>query len=90
MFGLTTLDQVPASPEDRVCLRRSQLVGGLRDLVPRELASCRLAFLGTSDLRFIVEPKAGDLVAAEDVCLSETMWKVSILVRYHCPQDISR
>ncbi|RZF39681.1 hypothetical protein LSTR_LSTR015378 [Laodelphax striatellus] len=77
---------LPVPPTD-ICLRRSQPIVNLpRSLVAATIsAACSLAYLHTSDARFAVETRAGDLVAAQDVCVvAEPPSSVTVALEYQC------
>ncbi|XP_013196318.2 protocadherin-like wing polarity protein stan [Amyelois transitella] len=68
-----------------ICLKQSQFVNSLTAFLPRTVQkSCKVQFLDVSDPRFTIENSQGDLVASDDVCIQEPMWKVSILFTFNC------
>lgn len=68
-----------------ICLKRSQFVNSLTAFLPRTVQKkCRVQFLDVSDPRFVIENSQGDLVASDDVCIQEPMWKVSVLFTFNC------
>ncbi|RVE52505.1 hypothetical protein evm_002899 [Chilo suppressalis] len=68
-----------------ICLRRSQFVNSLTAFLPRTVQKmCKVQFLDVSDPRFMIENSQGDLVASDDVCIQEPMWKVSVLFTFNC------
>ncbi|XP_037874856.1 protocadherin-like wing polarity protein stan [Bombyx mori] len=70
-----------------ICLKQSQFVNSLTAFLPRTVQKmCKVQFLDVSDPRFLIENSQGDLVAADDVCIQEPMWKVSILFTFNCDQ----
>ncbi|GBP48920.1 Protocadherin-like wing polarity protein stan [Eumeta japonica] len=71
-----------------ICLRRSQFVNSLAAFLPRTVQKmCKVQFLDVSDPRFIIESSQGDLVAADDVCIQEPMWKVTVLFTFNCERS---
>lgn len=76
-----------AVPQQEVCLRQSQLIANIgASLLPLTIShQCRVHYLEPDDPRFRVETVGGDLVAAEDFCIStDPPWKVNLLVEYIC------
>ncbi|CAF4901464.1 unnamed protein product [Pieris macdunnoughi] len=70
-----------------ICLKKSQFVNSLTAFLPRTVQKmCKVQFLDVSDPRFVIESSQGDLVAIDDVCILEPMWKVSILFTFNCDQ----
>ncbi|XP_001961249.3 protocadherin-like wing polarity protein stan isoform X3 [Drosophila ananassae] len=70
---------------NQICLRKSQLVNSLNAFLPRSVCQhCRVSFLDVNDERFSIEHKNRDLVASRDVCIPESMWKVSITFSIRC------
>ncbi|CAK1552868.1 unnamed protein product [Leptosia nina] len=68
-----------------ICLKKSQFVNSLTAFLPRTVQKmCKVQFLDVSDPRFVIESSQGDLVASEDVCILEPMWKVSVLFTFNC------
>ncbi|CAH2107056.1 unnamed protein product [Euphydryas editha] len=68
-----------------ICLKKSQFVNSLTAFLPRTVQKmCRVQFLDVSDTRFVIENSQGDLVASNDVCIQEPMWKVSVLFTFDC------
>ncbi|KAI8429178.1 hypothetical protein MSG28_007715 [Choristoneura fumiferana] len=68
-----------------ICLRRSQYVNSLTAFLPRTVQKmCKVQFLDVSDPRFMIENSQGDLVARNDECIMEPMWKVSVLFTFNC------
>lgn len=79
-FGIPTTDKWQG-----ICLKRSQFVNSLTAFLPRTVQKmCKVQFLDVSDPRFVIENSQGDLVASEDVCIQEPMWKVSVLFTFYC------
>ncbi|XP_065166570.1 LOW QUALITY PROTEIN: protocadherin-like wing polarity protein stan [Atheta coriaria] len=69
----------------KICLRQSQFVNSVSAFLPRTIAkSCEVDFIDVSDRRFKIEQSQGDLVAAEDVCIREPLWKVVIFFTTRC------
>ncbi|XP_063379045.1 protocadherin-like wing polarity protein stan [Cydia fagiglandana] len=68
-----------------ICLKRSQFVNSLTAFLPRTVQKmCKVQFLDVSDPRFVIENSQGDLVARNDECIMEPMWKVSVLFTFNC------
>lgn len=68
-----------------ICLKQSQFINSLVAFLPKTVQKmCKVQFLDVSDPRFMIENSQGDLVASEDVCIQEPMWKVSILFTFNC------
>ncbi|XP_045493580.1 protocadherin-like wing polarity protein stan [Colias croceus] len=68
-----------------ICLKKSQFVNSLTAFLPRTVQKmCKVQFLDVSDPRFVIESSQGDLVASNDVCIQEPMWKVSVLFTFNC------
>lgn len=68
-----------------ICLKKSQYVNSLAAFLPRTVQRmCKVQFLDVSDPRFMIEASQGDLVASDDVCIQEPMWKVSVLFTFNC------
>ncbi|XP_076066701.1 protocadherin-like wing polarity protein stan isoform X3 [Oratosquilla oratoria] len=84
-LSLALPDLDPSDPH-RLCLRKSQVILRLADLLPQSLRSCRSKPLSVSDSRFVVEPTGGDLVSTEDVCLSGVT-RVTVGLRVTCPDS---
>ncbi|VEN48444.1 unnamed protein product, partial [Callosobruchus maculatus] len=86
-FAVPTASDLDITP--RLCLRRSQLVGSLADVfLPFSIKrNCTVEYRHVSDQRFRIEKRNGDLVAADDVCITEPIWKVSVLLSISCPVD---
>lgn len=69
----------------KICLRQSQYVNSVSAFLPQTIRMyCNVTFHYVSDDRFKIEHSQGDLVAAEDVCIVEPLWKVSILFTTYC------
>ncbi|KAJ2938245.1 hypothetical protein O0L34_g17587 [Tuta absoluta] len=68
-----------------ICLKKSQFVNSLTAFLPRTVQKlCKVQFLDVSDPRFMIENSQGDLVARNDVCILEPIWKVSVLFTFNC------
>ncbi|KAJ8975858.1 hypothetical protein NQ317_015895 [Molorchus minor] len=73
----------------KICLRQSQYVNSITAFLPSTISTyCNVTFHYVSDRRFEIERSQGDLVASEDVCIVEPLWKVTILFTTTC-HDIS-
>ncbi|XP_065173819.1 protocadherin-like wing polarity protein stan isoform X2 [Atheta coriaria] len=69
----------------KICLRQSQFVNSVSAFLPKTIAkACDVDFIDVSDRRFKIEQSQGDLVAAEDVCIREPLWKVVIFFTTRC------
>lgn len=42
-----------------------------------------------SDPRFAAEPQGGDLVVTSDLCLTEPLWEVRVILALSCPDSSS-
>ncbi|XP_068147300.1 protocadherin-like wing polarity protein stan isoform X2 [Drosophila tropicalis] len=70
---------------NQICLRRSQFINSLNAFLPKSVCQhCRVNFLDVNDERFAIEHQNRDLVASRDVCIHESMWKVSITFNIRC------
>lgn len=70
---------------NQICLRRSQFINSLNAFLPRSVCQhCKVSFLDVNDERFAIEHQSRDLVASRDVCIAESMWKVSITFNIRC------
>lgn len=70
---------------NKICMKRSQFINSLNSFLPKTIVQhCRVNFLDVSDERFMIEPSNKDLVAAADVCIHETMWKVMVTMTIRC------
>lgn len=68
-----------------ICLRASQLVAALRDFLPwTAVKECETRWGGVADSRFLVEGAAGDLVSANEQCLIDPLWKISVSMTLRC------
>lgn len=71
-----------------ICLKKSQFVNSLTAFLPRTVQKmCKVQFLDVSDPRFIIEASQGDLVASNDVCIQEPIWKISVLFTFNCDKS---
>ncbi|KAK9696737.1 Laminin G domain [Popillia japonica] len=69
----------------KICLRQSQFINSITAFLPKTLSQhCNINFLDVNDNRFKIEKSQGDLVASEDVCISEPLWKIVILFNIQC------
>lgn len=69
----------------RICLKQSQFINSITAFLPKTLCQhCKVNFIDVNDNRFKIEKSQGDLVASEDVCVSEPLWKVVILFNIQC------
>lgn len=63
----------------KICLRQSQFIHSVKSFLPESISTyCQVNFDHVSDDRFKIEQKQGDLVASEDICIVESLWKVII------------
>lgn len=70
---------------NQICLKKSQFINSLNAFLPKSICQhCKVTFLDVSDERFMIEAKNRDLVAAKDVCIPESMWKVIITLNVKC------
>lgn len=66
----------------KICLKKSQYVNSISAFLPKTVQQfCQVNYLEISDSRFVIEKTQGDLVARDDVCIAEPMWKVIITFR---------
>ncbi|KAK3849672.1 hypothetical protein Pcinc_041926 [Petrolisthes cinctipes] len=68
-LSLPLPDPDPTDP-DQLCVRRSQVILRIPDLLPRSLRKCKLEYTSVSDHRVTVEIHGGDLVSLFDTCLT--------------------
>ncbi|KAK4297300.1 hypothetical protein Pmani_030268 [Petrolisthes manimaculis] len=68
-LSLPLPDPDPTDP-DQLCVRRSQVILRIPDLLPRSLRECKLEYTSVSDHRVTVEIHGGDLVSLFDTCLT--------------------
>ncbi|XP_052128982.1 protocadherin-like wing polarity protein stan isoform X1 [Frankliniella occidentalis] len=79
------IPKAEATDWTRICLRKSQLVCRIRNLLPRTVVeNCNVRYVDVSDPRFKMEFEAGDLVAADSVCIAEPLWKVTVHLELIC------
>lgn len=70
---------------NQICLKQSQFINSLRAFLPRTICQhCKTTFVDVSDERFMIERSTGDLVAAHDVCIPESMWRVIVTMNVRC------
>ncbi|XP_058836851.1 protocadherin-like wing polarity protein stan isoform X3 [Topomyia yanbarensis] len=70
---------------DKICLKKSQYINSINSFLPKTvLQYCSVKYLDVNDGRFKIETFSGDLVAADDLCILETLWKVSITYNVKC------
>ncbi|XP_067630827.1 protocadherin-like wing polarity protein stan [Eurosta solidaginis] len=70
---------------NQICLRQSQFINNLNAFLPKTICQyCKVNFLDVNDERFAIEHQNHDLVASRDVCIHESMWKVSITFNIRC------
>lgn len=70
---------------NQICLKKSQFINNLNAFLPRSICQyCKVNFLDVNDERFAIEHQNRDLVASRDVCIHESMWKVSITFNIRC------
>lgn len=68
-----------------ICLKESQYINSLSSFLPKTVMQhCKITFVDVDDLRFKIESTQGDLVASDDLCIQEQLWKVTILFSYKC------
>ncbi|XP_033247045.1 protocadherin-like wing polarity protein stan isoform X1 [Drosophila miranda] len=73
---------------NQICLRKSQFINSLNAFLPRTVCQfCKVNFLDVNDERFAIEHRNRDLVASRDVCIHESMWKVSITFNIRCSRN---
>lgn len=73
---------------NQICLRRSQFINNLNAFLPKSICQyCKVNFLDVNDERFAIEHQNHDLVASRDVCIHESMWKVSITFNIRCNRN---
>lgn len=79
-FSIPTADKW-----NQICLRKSQFINSLTAFLPKTIQlHCKVYFLHVDDERFSIESTQGDLVASEDVCIQEQLWKVTVMFGYKC------
>lgn len=73
---------------NQICLRKSQFINNLNAFLPKSVCQyCKVNFLDVNDERFAIEHQNRDLVASRDVCIHESMWKVSITFNIRCNRN---
>jgi cadherin EGF LAG seven-pass G-type receptor 1 len=79
-FAIPTTDKW-----NQICLKESQYINSLSAFLPKTIQQyCKVTFVDVDDLRFKIESSQGDLVASDDLCIQEPMWKVTVLFNYKC------
>lgn len=69
----------------KICLRQSQFINSISAFLPRTVSEfCAVHFGYVSDDRFKIEHSQGDLVASNDICIIEPLWKITIFFSTHC------
>lgn len=69
----------------KICLRQSQFINSMTAFLPSTISTyCKISFQYVSDNRFEIEHSQGDLVASRDVCIVESLWKVTVLFSTNC------
>lgn len=69
----------------KICLRKSQFINSINAFLPKTISRfCIVDYKYVSDERFKIERSQGDLVANDDVCIKEPMWKVIIAFSTRC------
>lgn len=69
----------------KICLRKSQYINSVNAFLPKTIIkNCNVDYKYLNDERFKIERSQGDLVANDDVCIKEPMWKVIITFNTHC------
>lgn len=69
----------------KICLRKSQYINSINAFLPKTVAKfCTIDYKYVSDERFQIERTQGDLVAYDDICIKEPMWKVIITFSTRC------
>lgn len=70
---------------NQICLKESQYINSLASFLPKTIVQhCKVTFVDVDDLRFKIESSQGDLVASDDLCIQEQMWKITVLFSYKC------
>lgn len=74
----------------QICLRKSQFISSLSSFMPSTvLKMCNVCYIDSNNPRFVIETKAGDLVSAEDQCIVEPLWKVTVLLKFVCDSQLT-
>lgn len=80
-FAIPTTDK----PWQSICLRKSQFINSLASFMPKSVEQyCKVTFIDLNDDRFAVETQNFHLVARDDVCIYESLWKIVILFKLNC------
>ncbi|CAB3374160.1 Hypothetical predicted protein [Cloeon dipterum] len=67
------------------CLAKSDPIASLTSLLPFSvLEHCEIRYVEVNDPRFTAEPQGGDLVVTSDLCITESMWEVKVLLALNC------
>lgn len=70
---------------NKICLKKSQYINSINSFLPKTvLQYCTVKYLDVNDGRFKIEPQSGDLVASDDLCIAESLWKVAITFNVRC------
>ncbi|XP_053689361.1 protocadherin-like wing polarity protein stan isoform X2 [Sabethes cyaneus] len=70
---------------NNICLKKSQYINSINAFLPKTILQyCNVKYLDINDGRFKIEPQSGDLVASNDVCILESLWKVTITYNVKC------
>ncbi|XP_065082456.1 protocadherin-like wing polarity protein stan isoform X2 [Ochlerotatus camptorhynchus] len=70
---------------NKICLKKSQYINSINSFLPKTvLQYCTVKYLDVNDERFKIEPQSGDLVASDDLCIAESLWKVAITFNVRC------
>ncbi|XP_059482643.1 protocadherin-like wing polarity protein stan isoform X3 [Neocloeon triangulifer] len=76
---------VPGRPSGPICMKKSDPIASLTSLIPFTVQEhCEIRYVEVSDPRFAAEPQGGDLVVTSDLCLSEPLWEVRVLLALSC------
>lgn len=79
-FAIPTTDKF-----NQICLKKSQFINSLKSFIPKTILQyCHINYLDINDDRFTIEKSQGDLVAKNDVCITQNMWKIIISISLHC------
>lgn len=72
----------------KICLKSSQFINSLSAFLPMSVKQhCKVTFLDVNDERFKIEAQTGDLVASQDGCIVEPMWKVIVTFSLNCNRN---
>ncbi|XP_055533079.1 protocadherin-like wing polarity protein stan isoform X2 [Wyeomyia smithii] len=70
---------------NNICLKKSQYINSINAFLPKTILQyCSVKYLDVNDGRFKIEPQSGDLVASDDVCILESLWKVAVTYNVKC------